>query len=272
MSKTILNALSFKNRILLKELVKTDFKLRYQGSVLGHLWSILKPLMLFAIMYVVFVKFLRFGADIPHYAVALLLAITLWSFFTEATGQGMHAIINRGDLVRKISFPKYILVVSATVSALINLAINLGVVVILAMISGVEFHWHIVLLPLVLLELYIFSLAVAFLLSALYVKFRDISHIWEVVIQAAFYATPIIYPLSYVATNTAPIFAKILLLNPMAQIIQDARYLVVNGNIETVWNYIGNPLALIPLIIVVALAIIASMYFRHHSKQFAEEI
>jgi ABC-2 type transport system permease protein len=266
------NVLNKKNRILLKELVKTDFKLRYQGSVLGHLWSILKPLMLFAIMYVVFVQFLRFGAGIPHFAVALLLALTLWTFFSEATSQGMTAIVNRGDLIRKINFPKYIVVVAATISALINLAINLGVVLIFAVINGVDFHWHFLLLPLVLVELYVFALAVAFLLSALYVKYRDVGHIWDVIMQAAFYATPIIYPISMVAATSA-VFAKVLLLNPVAQMIQDARYLMVNPSTETVWNYIGNPfIAIIPLLIVVALIILASTYFRKHSKRFAEEI
>ena len=90
--------------ILLRELVKTDFKLRYQGSMLGMVWSVLKPLMLFAVMYVVFVRFLRFGAGIPHFAVSLLLAQTLWSFFQESTSQGMRAIVDRGDLLRKINF------------------------------------------------------------------------------------------------------------------------------------------------------------------------
>ena len=106
-----------KNRILLGELVKTDFKLRYQGSVLGYLWAILKPLLMFAILYIVFVKILRFGSDIPHYPVYLLTGTVLWSFFTECTSQGIQAVVSRGDLLRKISFPKYIVVVSATATA-----------------------------------------------------------------------------------------------------------------------------------------------------------
>src|SRR5690349_12624172 len=92
------NIFSRRNRILLRELVVTDFKLRYQGSVLGYLWSLLKPLMLFAIMYAVFVHFLRFGEGIDHFAVSLLLGIVMWTFFTEATTQGMQAIVTRGDL------------------------------------------------------------------------------------------------------------------------------------------------------------------------------
>ena len=124
------------NRILLKELTKTDFKLRYQGSVLGYLWALLRPLMMFAILYVVFAKLLRFGGDIPHYPVYLLTGTTLWSFFTECTSQGIQSIIIRGDLLRKISFPKYIVTVSSTLTAVINLLINLVVVIIFALING----------------------------------------------------------------------------------------------------------------------------------------
>ena len=133
--------LNRKNRILLKELAKTDFKLRYQGSVLGYLWALLRPLMMFAILYIVFSKLLRIGSDIPHYPVYLLCGTTLWSFFTECTSQGIQAIIVRGDLLRKISFPKYIVVVSSQLTALINLGINLIVIVIFALINGVMPTW-----------------------------------------------------------------------------------------------------------------------------------
>src|SRR5882757_1406640 len=121
------NIFSKRNRVLLRELVVTDFKLRYQGSVLGYAWSLLKPLFLFAIMYVVFGLLVKLGT-IEHYAVYLLLGIILWTFFAEATNQGMGSIIGRGDLLRKINFPKYILVLSTTISALINLGLNMIIV------------------------------------------------------------------------------------------------------------------------------------------------
>src|SRR6476661_3161536 len=119
------NIFSRRNRILLRELVITDFKLRYQGSALGYLWSLLKPLMLFVILYIVFIHFLRFNGWGEHSAIKLLLGLVLWTFFIEATNQGMSAIVGRGDLIRKINFPKYIIVISGTVSALINLCFNL---------------------------------------------------------------------------------------------------------------------------------------------------
>jgi ABC-2 type transport system permease protein len=103
------NIFSRRNRILLRELVVTDFKLRYQGSVLGYAWSLLKPLFLFAIMYVVFGVIVKLGS-IEHYSVYLLLGIVLWTFFSEATSQGMSSITSRGDIIRKINFPKYIIV------------------------------------------------------------------------------------------------------------------------------------------------------------------
>jgi ABC-2 type transport system permease protein len=256
--------------ILLRELVKTDFKLRYNGSFLGILWSVMKPILLFAIMYVVFVHFLRFGAGVPHFAVSLLLAIVLWSFFSEATSQGMQAIVGRGDVLRKVKLPKYIVVVSATVSALINLAISLVVVLIFAVFNGVEFRPTLLLIIPLIIELYVFALSVALFLSALYVKFRDLSHIWEVILQAWMYATPIIYPLSMVtAINVTA--AKVLLLPPIAQIIQDARWAVVSSETETVWNYLGNPWFMaMPFIIVVVVAVISVLYFKKNSRYFTE--
>lgn len=266
------NVFSRRNRILLRELVITDFKLRYQGSVLGYLWSLLKPLMLFAILYVVFVKFLRLGDGIEHYPVYLLLGIVMWTFFTEATSQGMSAIVSRGGLIRKISFPKYIIVVSGTISALINLMLNLVIVFVFMLINGVKLRWNILLLPLNIAELYVFALAVAFFLSALYVKFRDMSHIWEIILQGAFYATPILYPVSMVITFS-PIIAKILMLSPIAQTIQDARYNTITQQATTISGFINNPLiAAVPYIMVIILIILASWYFKKSQKYFAENI
>lgn len=269
----ISNIINRRNRILLRELVITDFKLRYQGSVLGYLWSLLKPLLLFAILYVVFVHFLRFGVGLDHYAVSLLLGIVLWTFFTEATQQGMQAIVSRGDLIRKINFPKYIIVVSGTISAFINLIFNLIVVIIFMIFNGVKFKWSAFIFPFDILELYIFSLAVAFWLSAAYVKYRDVSHIWEVILQGAFYATPILYPLQTVIkfSHTA---AQFLMMNPIAVIVQDARYNLVS-KISTVTNteIIHNTILIVlPHIIIILIIFIAAYYFKKNQRYFAENV
>ena len=266
------HVLNKKNRVLLSELTKTDFKLRYQGSVLGYLWALLRPLMMFAILYIVFAKLLRFGGDIPHYPVYLLTGTTMWSFFTECTSQGIQAMVVRGDLIRKISFPKYIVVVSATLTAVINMLINLVVVVIFALINGVEPSWTWLLVPLSLVELYTLALGISFLLGAINVKYRDITSIWDVLTQALFYAVPIIYPISMIA-STSDIAAKIILLNPIAQAIQDIRYNLITHETITTWNYISNFwLQILPIIIIVLILVFATIYFRKKSKYFAENV
>lgn len=266
------HVLNRKNRILLKELTKTDFKLRYQGSILGYLWALLRPLMMFAILYVVFAKLLRFGGEIPHYPVYLLCGTTFWSFFTECTSQGMQAVVSRGGLLRKINFPKYIVVVSATLTAVINMAINLGVIIIFALINGVQPSWTWLLVPFILLELYLLSLGISLLLGAINVKYRDITSIWDVVIQALFYAVPIIYPISMVA-NTSILAAKVILLNPISQAIQDIRYCLITHETVTTWNYLESPiLKIIPILLVIVLLVWGALYFRRKSKFFAEEV
>jgi len=265
------NVFSKRNRVLLKELVVTDFKLRYQGSVLGYAWSILKPLFLFAIMYVVFGVMIKIGS-VEHYAVYLLLGIVLWNFFSEATNQGMNSIVARGDLLRKISFPKYILVFSTTISALINLCLNLLIVIFLMVLNGVEFHMSAVMLLVYILEIYILALGLAFYLSALNVKYRDTGHIWEIIMQAAFYATPIIYPLSLVFEKSNTV-AQMLLLNPIAQAIQDARYSLVTKESLTIFGISNDMLfSTIPFAITVFIFVVGAYYFKKNSKYFAERI
>lgn len=261
------------NRILLAELVRTDFKLRYQASALGYLWSILNPLLLFAILYVVFDKFLGIGRGVEHFAVYLLLGIILWRFFIEATNNGLKAIVARGSLIRKINFPKYIIVISGTISSLINLAINLGVVMVFILINGVDLGWQSLLVIPLVLELYVFALGIAFLLSAVNVRFRDVSYLWEVFIQAAFYATPIIYPVALVAAQSQ-LAAQLLLLNPVAQVIQDARYVLVTDQATTVWSIFANNIiyAFIPFIIIAVVSVVASLYFKKSSAKFAEYV
>ena len=259
------------SRILLKELVKTDFKLRYQGSVLGYLWAVLKPLLMFAILYVVFAKVLRFGGDIPHYPVYLLTGTVLWSFFVECTSQGIHAIEQRGDLLRKINFPKYIVVVSATSTAVINMLINMGVVIVFALINQVGVNWGWLLVPLLLVELYILALSISLLLGSINVRYRDIGSIWEVLMQAMFYAVPVIYPVSMV-TAASPFIAKIILLNPIAQVIQDVRYNLITHEAITSWNYMGVWMSLIPLGIIAVVAVVAIVWFKKKSPYFAEEV
>lgn len=265
------NILRKRNRVLLAELVRTEFKLRYQDSALGFVWSLLKPLLMFAILYFVFGHLLKIGASIEHFAVYLLLGIVLWNFFVEATSQGLSAIVARGDLIRKINFPKYIIVISGTVSALINLGLNMIIIFVFMGFNGVPVLSTAPLFLLSIVELYVLALSIAFFLAAANVRFRDVGHIWEVVTQAAFYATPILYPVALLV-GVAGAFGKLLMLNPVAQIIQDARYSLITHQSETAWAVFADKpyLALVPLAIVVVVAIGASIYFKKNSGSFAE--
>lgn len=266
-----MNLFHKKNIILLKEMVKTDFKLRYQGSVIGHLWSILKPLLLFTIMYLVFVRFLRFDDGTPHYAVSLLLGMVTWSFFTEATNMGMMSIVSRGDLLRKLNFSKSIIVFSAITGAAINYAINLLVVFVFALVNGVQPSLGFLVIVPLFLELVLLATGVSFILSTAFVKYRDIGPIWEVVLQAGLYATPIIYSLTFILQRGQEKVAKLMMLNPMAQVIQDLRHFIIYSGSLRGWDLFGNSwLAIVPYLVPLIVFVVGYIIFDKHSKRFAE--
>ncbi|WP_018142536.1 ABC transporter permease [Alloscardovia criceti] len=259
---------------VLKGLVQTDFKLRYQGSILGVAWSVLKPLMLFCVMYVVFGRFLRMSDGTSTYPVVLLLGISSWQFVTESVGIGLRSIVDRGDLLRKIHFPNYIVVVSATVGAMISYAINLLVVLVFALFAHVQFTWKVLLVPLNIIQLYAFTLGLTLIMATIYVYFRDMAHIWDVLAQIIFYAMPIIYPLTYVTNRGGMLaeLARLELLNPFAQTIQDIRHnLVAPETQPTIWNSFANPIAqLFPVVLTIITLWFGVYIFRKYSRKFAE--
>lgn len=257
------------NRSLIRELVISDFKLRYKNSVLGYLWSLLRPLMLFGVLYVVFTVVIKVGKGVPFYPAYLLLGLVIWTFFTEATMSGLNAITGRGDLVRKVSIPKYVIVVSTTLSAFVNFALNMVVVFMFMIASHVPLHLVGLLAPILVIEIVALSMGIAFLLSALFVKFRDFSHIWEVILQALFYATPIIYPLSI----APPKVAKLISLSPLTQIIQDFRAILITPKTLTTSQVFHSSLGrLYPILILVLVCVLGGWYFRKSSPYFAEEL
>ncbi|HSX33069.1 MAG TPA: ABC transporter permease [Candidatus Saccharimonadales bacterium] len=258
--------------ILLRQMVATDFKLRYQGSTLGYVWSLLRPLFLFVILYVVFVRFLRIGSDIPHYPVYLLMGIVLWNFFAEITSNSVSAVVQQRDLIRKLNFPKYVIFLSVGASALINLLLNTVVITIFLAINHVPFGWSDMWFVLFSGELFVFALALGTILGTVFVRLRDINYIWEVIAQALFYATPIIYPLQLVLASW-PAVAKVLLLNPIAQSIQDIRYNVVTPQTKTLaglshhWYVVA-----VPFVLVVVVSVLALNIFKRRAPHFAEEV
>jgi ABC-2 type transport system permease protein len=199
-----------------------------------------------------------------------LLGILLWNFFAEVTSGSVGAIVGKGDLLRKINFPKYVIIIASSFSALINLALNFFVIAFFILLANINLSWHAFLMIPLLIELFVFSVGIAFLLSALFVRFRDVAYIWEVVLQAGFYATPVLYPVSLIPEKAA----KILMLNPVAQIIQDARWALITPETQTLYSiYNNNPyIYIIPVGTTVLIAFFSSLYFRKRSKYFAEEV
>lgn len=258
-------------RNLLREMVRTDFKLRYQSSAIGYLWSLLKPLLTFAILYTVFTQLLRIGADIPGYPVYLLTGILMWSFFAETTNRSVTAIVNKGNLIRKINIPKYLVVIAGAISSLINLSLSFVVLAaFIAFTPATEVTWSLVgFVPLLVLQMFILATAVSLVLSAMYVKYRDVSYIWEVMVQAGFYGSAILYPLQILPE----LVQKLLILNPVAQIIQDLRrILVLPADTVQAYDILSWPFFLTPFLITTIVVIFAVYYFKRQSVSFAENL
>ena len=248
------------------ELAWTNFKLKYTGSVLGYVWSLLKPLMVFSVLYVIFVVLFKQTAN--EFALQLLVAIVLFTFFTEATGVAMGSIAGAGHLIRKAYFPRSILVVAATITSLITMSINLALIMAIAAPLGhLHFGVRTLALPLLLVELYALALGVAFLLAALFVFYRDLGHIWEVVTQVLFYASAIVFPITRVPAGIRPIF----FLNPLAQIVEDVRHAVVIPVVPWTGGYVGAG-AVFPVLITVVLLVLGLYVFRRLTPVFAENV
>jgi len=225
---------------------------------------------LFLILYIVFVRFLKVGVDVPNFPIYLLLGIVLWNFFVEVTTGNVSAIVSKGDIMRKINFPKYTVVVAGSLSALINLAINMFVVGIFMAIKGTDIGRDAIFVPLLIIQLYFLGLGMAFILSSLFVRFRDIGYIWEVLIQGAFYATPILYPLDLPVPLQAQ---KILLLNPVAQIMQDMRHALVTDHTRSFMSvYSSNFYRTVPVVLTLLIIVVGGLYFKKVSKYFAEDV
>jgi ABC-2 type transport system permease protein len=178
-------------------LARTDFKLRFFGSVLGYLWSLMRPLMFFGVLYLVFTKVFRLGAAVPHYAVYLLGSIVMWNYFLEVTTGCVPSLVARESLLRKVRFPRMVIPLAVSLTALFNLGLNFIAVFVFAIANGVypRLSW-LELIPIAICWC-AFATGVGTLLSALYVRYRDVQPIWEVIAQILFYASPIIYIVAY---------------------------------------------------------------------------
>lgn len=246
----------------------SEFKLKYEGSALGYVWSILKPLGLFGMLYVVFGRFFKLSNGAPHYPIYLLLGIVLWTYFQDATKLGMESIVKRATLISKLAFPRVIIPLSITVSSAITFGVNLIAIAVLIaanrIVPGPK--WFLI-LPL-LVELYCVTLGVTFILATLFVRFRDVGQVWELVLQLLFYGSPIIYAASLLPTW----FQRISYLNPFVQVAQDVRSIVVPSTATiTAAHVYGSSLGeLIPISVALVLLVGGYLLFRREEPWFAE--
>jgi ABC-2 type transport system permease protein len=256
------------------ELAITNFKLKYTGSVLGYVWSFLKPLFLFGTTYFVFIYIFHVDGGVnagSEFGAQLLLGIVVWTFFAEATGAAVASIASQGALIRKAAFPRVVLVIAATLTALLTFVINLTLVVSVAAILGhMHVGWRSLLAPLFIVELYVLILGVSLLLASMFVFYRDVGHLWEIFSQLLFYGSAVVFPVSLLTGRVLP---RLIGINPVAQVIADIRHAIVIDDPRVPWmaNYDGL-VYVVPLAVVVALAFIGYRTFQHLTPRFAEAL
>ena len=255
---------------LTRTLAFTEFKLRFFGSALGYLWQLMRPLLLFGVLYVVFTHVLRFESSAEFYPVALLSGIVMFVFLSESTGTAVTSLVDRENLVRKVQFPRLVVPLSVVLTALMNLSLNLVVVVIFLLASGGSVMLSWLEIPLLVTLLVLFSASLSTLLSALYVRYRDVRPVWEVILQMTFYGTPIFYTLDVVNNET---LEHLLLINPLAAILQQFRHAVIDPSHPSVVAAAGGwELLLAPAAILVLLAVWAYCYFDREAPRIAEDL
>ncbi len=261
-------------------IARSEFKLKFFGSALGYVWQVMRPLLLFGVLYVFFVLVFHVnkgkGPGAHFYGAQLLGSIVLFTFFGEATGGAVRSVLDRENLVRKIQFPRLAIPISIVLLAAFNLALNLTVVMAFALIEGVRPMLSWLELPLILAMLAALGTGVAMLLSALFVRFRDIGPIWEVVSQILFYCSPVIIPLELVRkelSNGHDLLYHLYTLNPLVAIFQQFRHAMINHDTLSAGQAMGSWLALlVPLGLVAAIFVIGFWVFNREAPHIAEDL
>lgn len=245
---------------LIKEFTIDNFKLKYKNAVVGYLWSVLAPLLMLITLYIVFSIIMRL--DIPHYQLFLLLGVILWNYFSEATTTSMNSLYIYSSIIKKMNFPLYIFIVGSCLSSFLTLTINLLIFFLMMIIFKVSFHLTAFMFILYLTELLILTVGVSLILSSLHVKYRDIYHIWSILLLMGFWVTPIIYPETWIPLS----FRRYCMLNPMARLIKESRNALIYNYIPSLKQLV---ITFIGTIIVFILGIIT---FKKRYKKFAEEL
>ncbi len=250
----------------------TEFKRVYFGTVLGYLWSLVRPLMLFGVLLFVFTQALKFdSAEVDHYPVMLLLGIVLYTFFQESTNESVTSVVTQEGVVRKTQFPRLVIPLATVLTCSFNLALNFLVVIAFVLAFGIDPTWTWLLMPIAFIALIALTVALSTALSVLYVRFRDVSIIWLVVAQVLFYATPILYPVTIFKDSTAE---QLLMINPLAVIFEQMRvWVLAEPQAPTAAEAAGGALHLLPaLAIFLGLCAFAVWIFRREAPRIAEDL
>jgi ABC-2 type transport system permease protein len=247
-----------------------DFRLKFFGSVLGYVWQLMKPLLLFGVMLFVFTKAVRLGHGVYQYPVVLLSGIVMFTFFAESTGAAVSSVVDREALVRKIHFPRLVIPLSVVLTAYFNLVLNYTAVVIFMLARGVEVRWSwLELIPLVLF-LGLFAAGLSMILSSLFVRFRDVRPIWEVALQAIFYGSAIFYPIENIPSVK---LQHLIMCNPLAAVVQQIRHAVIDPSAPTAGQAIGGDIRLlIPIGLTLLLVVLGFWWFNREAPRIAEEL
>jgi ABC-2 type transport system permease protein len=258
-------------------LARTEFKLRFYGSVLGYLWTLMRPLLLFGVLWVFFTKVGHVNdgkqPGEKYYGAQLLGSIVLFTFFIEGTTNAVRSVVDRENLVRKIHFPRLVIPLSVVLLGMFNLGLNLIVVAIFAVSAGVRPMLSWLELPLIVGALIVFATGMAMLLSALFVHFRDIQPIWEVFAQVIFYSSPVIISIQTVIAKVSPTVLHIYMLNPLAVIFQQFRHAMITNATPSAGQVLGSWSALFgALAIVVAIFVIGFLVFNRAAARIAENL
>ena len=253
-------------------LAVTDFKLRYFGSVLGYVWSLMRPLLFFGVLYIVFTKVFGIGAGVYGYPVYLLTGIMFWTFFLEATAGCVTCLLAREGLLRKMRFPRLVIPVAVVLTAMFNLATNLVAVLVFALASGIMPRVTWLEMPVLILLLAILAAGVGMVLSVLYVRFRDIQPIWDVTAQALFYATPIIWTLSRLH-RSQHLLQHALVSNPLAAIMVQMYKAFINPSAPSAFEAIGGGIRiLLPIGLIVVVFALGLWLFNREAPRIAENL
>ena len=253
-------------------LAATELRVRFFNSALGYLWSLMRPLLFFGVLYAVFSQIVRAGQGVDYYPAVLLCGIVLHTFFAEATTDGVDALIRHESLVRRVAFPRLVIPLATTLTASFNLVMNLLAAVFFMALAGVTPHWTWIELPLLLALMFVFVQGISMLLSVTYIRYRDVQPIWGVVVQALFYLTPILYPIEAIQRHHERL-AKLAMCNPLAMINQQLRHAVIDPGAPSAADAIGGPAMLLIPLAIIALTFAGGLaLFARRAPMIAEEL